>query len=186
MAAGIDETVLRKDSRSWFRSAAVNIKTVNTAKLLTDKENLKQTIRTTDIGRMYMFSYNPKHKDTLPYYDIFPLIFPIQFSNDGFLGLNLHYLPPVLRARLMDALYSIANNNKYDNTTKLRVSYQILNGAAKYKYFKPCLKQYLWNHINSKFINVEPKNWDSALMLPTERFQKATKDKVWRDSKGMF
>ena len=31
----------------------------------------------------------------------------------------------------------------------------------------------------------DPANWDKALMLPTERFVKATKFQVWNDSKGM-
>jgi hypothetical protein len=185
-AEGIDDSIRQRDARTWFRNAAQDVKSVNTNRMMSDPENLKTYITITDIGRMYMFFYNPKHKETLPYYDTFPLIFPIGFKDGGFLGLNLHYLPYILRAKLMDSLYSISNNNKYDDSTKLKVSYEILNGASRYKYFKPCLKQYLWNHVTGKFMNVQPRNWDAALMLPTERFRKASKDMVWKDSKGMF
>jgi hypothetical protein len=121
-------------------------------------------------------------KEILPYYDTFPLVFPIELYKDGFLGLNLHYLPPVTRAKLMDALYENINNKKYDSTTKLRISYQILAGAARYKYFKPCIKRYLFSHVGSPFVYVAPDEWDFALMLPTERFEKANKQTVYRDS----
>jgi hypothetical protein len=135
---------------------------------------------------MYMFSYDPKFKETLPYYDMFPLIFPIDLRKDGFLGINLHYLPPVLRAKLMNAIYQTINNQAYDSTTKLKISYGILSNASKYRYFKPCIKQYLAAHVQSSYLNIEPTNWDSALMLPTEQFKKATREQVWKDSKGMI
>ena len=56
------------------------------------------------IGKMYFFSYNPKWKDKLPWYDTFPLVFPIERYPVGFLGLNFHYLAPKDRAILMDLI----------------------------------------------------------------------------------
>ena len=92
---------------------------------------------------MYTFFYDPKTKKDLPYYDRFPLIFKIKNVSGGFLGINMHYLPPQLRARLMDALYPLVTNRKYDETTRLRLTYDVLNSAAKYRFFKPTIKKYL-------------------------------------------
>jgi hypothetical protein len=133
-------------------------------------------------GRMTCFFYDAKHKDTLPYWDKFPMIFPLEFYDDGMLGINLHYLPPIFRARLMDALYDLLNNQKYDETSKLRLSYSLLNKASKYKYFKPCIKRYLYSHVRSQFVTIDIREWDYALMLPLARFQKAKQRKVWDDS----
>jgi len=180
-AQGIPPNVAA-DARAWYRTAAQQVTNVNTQRLMTDKKNLKNNITLQDIGKMFMFFYDPKMKQVLPYYDKFPLVFPIGFKEGGFLGLNLHYLSPVLRAKLMDALYTTANNNKYDDTTKLKLSYDLLNGASRFKYFAPCLKHYLWDHVQGKFLNVETSNWDTALMLPTERFTGANKSKVWAES----
>ena len=83
----------------------------------------------------------------------------------------------------MDALYQTANNTRYDESTKLKISYDILNGAAKYKEFRPCVKRYLTSQLRSKFMYIYPSEWDIALFLPTERFQGASKTKVWSDSK---
>jgi hypothetical protein len=141
-----------------------------------------QVISQNSVGKMYMFVYDPKHKDTLPYYDTFPLIFPIEFYGDSFLGINLHYLPPMLRAKLMDALYATINNKKYNKTTQLIISYQILKSASRFKHFEPCIKKYLMSHVGSAFIYISPDEWDFALMLPTERFNKASKQQVWANA----
>ena len=134
-------------------------------------------------GRMYTFFYDPKTKKDLPYYDRFPLIFKIKNVSGGFLGINMHYLPPQLRARLMDALYPLVTNRKYDETTRLRLTYDVLNSAAKYRFFKPTIKKYLNNHVRSRFILINANQWDMALFLPTERFVKKNKNFVWKESR---
>jgi hypothetical protein len=173
-----------QQSRMWYRDTASKFKTVNEKSLMrgdTDRIRSQPTI-----GHMYMFYYDAKHKETLPYFDRFPMIFPYKKVRGGFMGINLHYLPHILRAKLMDSLYDISSNDKYDETTKLRLSYDILSSAAKYKWFKPCIKQYLTSQVRSRFLYVYPAEWDIALFLPLERFQGATKSKVWADSKKLI
>jgi hypothetical protein len=138
------------------------------------------------VGRMYLFAYDPKHKDKLPYYDRFPLIFPFNKDSEGFWGINMHYLPPLLRAKLMDSLHDLANNKKYDDTTKLQLSYQILTASSKFKYFKPCVKHYLNSHVQSRFMWIPAESWDRVLFLPLERFVGASKQQVHRDSRRMI
>ena len=184
--SGIDNTIRQRDTRTFFRTAAQKITSVNRQRMMGDHENLRPVIMAKDIGKMFMFFYDPKHKSTLPYYDIFPLIFPIEIYKDGFLGINLHYLPPPLRARLMDALYSTVTDRKYDENTALNISYSILSGASKYKYFKPCIKRYLASHVQSQYLNVEPRLWDAALFLPTASFKKANDSAVWMDSREII
>jgi len=170
-------------SRDWFRDKAKNTRSVTPTKLM--KEDVSRFVNRAMIGKMYHFYYDPKHKKTLPYYDTFPLIFKVKNVPNGFLGINLHYLPLRQRAVLMDALYDLTTNTKYDETTKLRISYDILNGAAKYKWFKPTLKMYLNKHVRSRFLEINSVEWDMALFLPTERFKKSNKQSVWKDSRQM-
>ena len=182
---GITDAIRQRDTRSWFRAAAKSIQNVDKNRMLNDKENTFKMIDTKSIGSMVMFSYDPKNKTTLPYYDTFPLIFVVGLTKGGFQGINLHYLPPVLRARLMDKLYSISNDRKYNDNTKLNISYQLLKSTSKFKYFQPCFKMYLWGHVGSNFLKIQPKMWDAALMLPTARFMKSTTDKIWKESQEM-
>ena len=107
------------------------------------------------IGGMYFFFYNPKLKDDLPYYDIFPLVIPLEKYSDGFLGINLHYLPIRYRMMLMMKLKNFAIYNEQDEFKRLRVTYDILNASRRYREFKPCIKRYLNSHIRSRILAAE-------------------------------
>ena len=181
-------------AREWYRDQAAKVTKSGSKSGVSGETFIKSASKERDrlrseikfFGEMYTFAYDPKHKETLPYYDRFPLIFPINKAKGGFLGINFHYLPPMMRAELMDALYGTANNKNYDETTRLKISYDILNRASKYKFFKPAVKHYLNNHVRSRFIYINPSEWDIALFLPTARFVGATKQKVYADSRKII
>jgi len=174
------------EARQWFRGEAEQITRgqANPARIMSgNRSDLTSRLLP---GRMYMFQYDPKFKNKLPYYDTFPLIFVLENSRSGFMGLNLHYLPPVLRARLMDALYDrVISENTQNLQTRLRVSYDILKSASQLRFYKPCIKKYLHSNTRSRFLYVNPDKWDVALMLPSARFKKANINKVYRDSRTM-
>lgn len=170
-------------AREWYREQAKSQGKVNEARFMKDKDRL--TGRPV-IGNMYMFYYDAKHKDTLPYFDRFPLVFPYKKVPGGFMGINLHYLPLKQRAMLMDALYDTATNKNYDESTKLKINYQILSKASKFRFFRPCVKHYLTGQLKSRFLYVYPSEWDMALFMPLERFQGASKATVFKDSKKII
>lgn len=174
-------TLRTKESREWFRQKTASMRRVDRNSLM--KEEPVQLKSRGVVGNMYMFFYDPKNKKTLPYYDSFPLVIVVGPAEGGFYGLNLHYLPPVLRAKFLDALLEITNNRLYDETTKFEISYDMLQRASKMKYFKPCLKHYLNKHVRSRFAMVEAPEWEIATFLPTADFQKANKAAVYRDSR---
>jgi len=173
-----------KRSLDWFREKVTLMTSVNRKRLLSD-EALKQ-VNTPLIGRMFMYFYDPKHKKTLPFYDKFPLIIMVDKAPDGFYGINLHYLEPRLRAKFFDKLLEYSNNEKYDKTTRLKLSYDLLKNATKLSAFKPCYKRYLTKHIKSRISEVASSEWEVALFLPTEQFKKSGKDKVWKNSASQF
>ena len=177
--------VSSEKARAWFRQQARNT-TISPNKLLNAAEYNGKMTNAIGIGQMFLFNYDPKTKQDLPYYDTYPLVFPFNSSSEGFTGINLHYLPPVLRAKLMDSLYSITNNKRYDNTTRLNLSYEMLQSTSKFQYFKPCVKQYLYNHVRSRFLYISPAEWDIALFLPLQNFVKASAGKVWADSRKAY
>lgn len=174
-----------QDARNWFRETAGKIKRIRNEGRMHRSEPERLT-KVPLVGGMYLFYYDPKYKEELPYYDRYPLIFPYKKVPGGFYGLNLHYLPLQFRARLMDGLYDFANNSRYDESTKLRMNYQLLNATSKTRFFSPCVKHYLNDHVTSQFMYVYPSEWDIALFLPLERFQKKTKSQVWADTKRII
>jgi hypothetical protein len=170
------------NARNWLR-AKVKELTPTSRALMTDRDRLKTN---STIGKMYFYFYDPKTKDTLPYYDRFPLVIPIESYPDGFLGLNLHYIHPKQRLILLDKLSETATNDKFDSKTKLRVSYGYLAGASRAFEATPCIKRYLYSHIQSRFLEISADEWDIAAMLPVETFVGATTSKVYADSRKKF
>jgi len=121
------------------------------------------------IGRMYFYHYDPKYKEVLPVWDKFPLVLPMEAYSDGFLGLNLHYLDSMSRLVLLDRLLDFANNDKYNDSTVLNLSYDLLKNVRRYKLFEQCVKRYLFSHIRSSIIYIEPYHWETACFLPVQK-----------------
>ena len=178
--AGVQKNT--SDSLAWFRKNLRAMKRVNRRQLLKDDDY--SLVKRFLPGRVYMFYYDPKGKKELPYYDRFPLVVMVKKAKGGFYGLNLHYLPPILRARLFDALQDFKVGT--GQTERLRITYSRLKGASKTKFFKPCFKHYLMNHVDSRIVQVPSSEWDYTLFLPSESFAKASVSKVWKDSRSMI
>ena len=175
-------------AREWYRNQARGSRTsAEEVFSTTSKKDTRATVSNeSHIGQMLLFQYDAKHKDTLPYYDRFPLIFPINIVKGGFMGINMHYLPPQLRAQLMDQLYSISSNDRYDAKTRLNLSYDVLNGASKFRLFRPTIKRYLQRQVRSMFIKIASSEWDIALFLPLQKFVGASSNKVYADSRKIM
>ena len=134
------------------------------------------------IGGLYCYYYDPKTKDKLPYYDIFPLTLVLERYNDGFLGLNLHYLPLRYRLAFLSKLMDFASYDERSNIQRVRISYDILRASKSLKEFKPCIKRYLTNQVRSKILAIQPNEWDVAAFLPVQDFKKAKTNAVWQES----
>lgn len=130
-------------------------------------------------GYMYSFVYDPKTKIKLPYYDKFPLVLPFNKYSDGFIGLNLHYLPYQYRLMLLDRLMTFSKTNKRGEVEYLKFSWQLITATAKSKFIQPCVKRYLSGYVKSRYINIPASDWATAIMLPMENFAKATLKEVW-------
>ncbi len=172
------------ESRAWFQKQAGYLGRINNNALLKEPELKTESEQIP--GGMFMYFYDPKTKDTLPYYDKFPLTVIVGPAAGGFTGLNLHYLPMQLRAKLLDALLDVSSDKKYDDKTKFNISYNMLKRASGMKYFKPCFKRYLTANVKSRFARVPASEWEIATFLPTASFEKASKTAVWADSRRMI
>jgi len=169
-------------ARAWLQSKVEELKPTRAA-LMCDRNKLRER---SVIGKMYFYFYDPKTKDTMPYYDRFPLVIPIESYNDGFLGLNLHYIAPKYRMTLLDKLSVTTSNETYDEKTKLKLNYRYLANASKMFEATPCIKRYLFSQIQSRFLEITADEWDIAALLPMESFVGASTSKVHADSQEQF
>ena len=137
-------------------------------------------------GRFYTYYYEPKYADTLPYYDIFPVVLILAHDSNSFMGLNFHYIPPRYRVLLLKELYDYATKDDEDAddmTTYIRITYEILRSAKKFRWAKPCLKRYRIDHVIGPALEVTPDHWDSVAMLPLARFKKKNIQQVYQESR---
>lgn len=156
-----------KDLQKWMFEKALNAAAPKARQLLirNDQRSREDAL----IGRLYFFKYDPKGKNELPKYDKFPMVFPIEQYQDGFLGLNLHYLSIGERQALLGKLMEFQSNKKYDETTRLKLSYDLLQGSKRLNSLaRPCIKRYLFNNCKSHFIEIYIDEYDKAIQLPVE------------------
>jgi len=137
------------------------------------------------IGGFYLYQYDPKWKDKLPWYDIWPLVFPFDYVAGGFYGINVHYLPPNARADLMlRLLQAHGTGSLMDKRFRMKISYNII---TKFKPAIPCIKRYLYGHVRGKgFYTIPADDWSYAAALPMQKFVKASEGKVWKWSKSQY
>ena len=175
----IDAAKGRPRSVDWFKSKIAEFGKPGALDLIRDGKRSKKVF----FGRLNMFFYDPKLKKKLPYYDRFPLVLPLEKYNDGFLGINLHYLPIPLRIKLLDRLVDFSNNTKFDESTRLNVKYQNLK---RVRLIRPTIKRYLAGKVKSRFRRVDADEFTVATLLPVQRFSKASEREVWKDSRKMI
>ena len=169
----------RPKSTQWYRDKIKEFGQPGAMDLIRDGKQA----RTPHYGRMNMFFYDPKGRKTLPYYDTFPLVLPIERYPDGFLGINFHYLPMALRLKLLDRIVDFSNNTKFDESTIINADYAKLKNI---KEIKPTLKRYLAGRVKTRFRRVDADEFTVAALLPIARWKKGTQQDVYRDSRKMI
>src|SRR5882672_6183900 len=95
---GSPEQRARTGSVQWFHRTVRKIRKLQDPSSQEAKTKTGFTTKGPGLqGQLVMYSYDPKWKDVLPYYDRYPVVIPIELKPDRMLGLNLHYLPPRVR-----------------------------------------------------------------------------------------
>lgn len=163
-----------KESIKWFRDKLKSM-VGNTKKAgITELPQSKRP----PIGSLCQFYYDPKWKDVLPFWDKFPLALVIGWYDDGFLALNIHYLPMGERAAILDVLMDIKKKSRNDKQYA-EISYKFMIQAAGNSIVSHTIKRYLSNHVRSSILLIDQEEWENVIFLPTHQFQKASAAEVW-------
>ena len=180
-----DTAPTRGESLEWFRESVSEMSRGQfrrPSKILREGQSVPSAI----LGRMYMFMYDAKYGDVMPYYDRFPLVIPFDFTNNGFYGINLHYIAPRFRVLLLEELYSMVTDEEMSEDAKFKITYELIQSVTGLKYAKPCIKRYLTTHIKGQVRLVDPSHWSVVSMLPTAQFKKFNVNTVYADSRKQF
>ena len=173
----------QQQSINWYKTQIRNLASVSARRLMANSPELTTQILP---GGMYMFFYDAKMKDTLPYWDQFPLVLPFRKVPGGFYGINLHYLPYGVRFKLLGYLHSLEIDSGPSEDRRLALSWKFLNSATRFAPVKACVKHYLYEQLESRFLRIKGPDWITASQLPVEQFVGATKQEVWRKSSKKY
>ena len=135
------------------------------------------------VGSLFIFRYDPKFKDELPYYDKFPCSLIFSVEADIARGINFHYLPIPFRAKLFDKLWQIASIYRNNLQQCKKLTWKLLGNVAKFPEVRVAVKSYLYTHLQSRLIKVEMDDWKTAMLLPVEYFVKKPITTVYYDSR---
>ena len=167
-------------SARWYQAAVRKYASgINTFQEVQNSD-LGKVATQLDVGKMYMFAYDPMTKETLPYWDNLPLVVICDPLPTGFSGINLHYLSPLLRANLLDRL--MPSVDKVDSDSKLRSNWSFVRNFSRFPETRKSTKRYLTQQIRGQMIEINPRHWKSAVFLPVQQFQGASASKVYRDT----
>lgn len=167
----------------WYKNTVINLSSGLTGQQLIRGQRLSNVVMP---GYMYMFLYDPKYKNVLPYYDTVPLVLPFNKTADGFVGINIHYLPYGARFKLLGELKKLATDRRADENTKIKISWQILNSSSRFLSATACVKRYLNTQLRSRFLKVNFDDWETASMLPVEGFKQQSMGSVWKNTKRKY
>ena len=156
------DTTTGPKSYDWYRKKVQSMTTPGARGLI----NQGKATVAPKYGMMNLFGYDPKFKETLPYYDRFPLIFPIDFAKGGFYGINFHYLQPGARVNFLRQLSRFASDKNFDSKTRYNI------GNLSGRYYKKTIKHYLYSQVRSSFLNITAEEMAIAIFLPVARFKK--------------
>lgn len=160
----------------WFRNQIRELGTPAPRQLISEGK-----VRATPLfGKMNFYLYDPKYKAQLPYYDRFPLIMPIEIAEGGFIGLNFHYLSIPMRVKLLNVISQYASDDNMNENTKIRLTW---NRIKRNPLVKPTVKRYLFDHVKSPFRVIDADEMMTAVLLPVQKFVKASEGKVYSDSR---
>lgn len=166
-------------SASWYRNAVGSMSDKISANRLMSQGKLSGR---PNVGLLNLFFYDPKYKETLPFYDTFPLVLPLDLIKGGFSGLNFHYLPPLLRLRLLENMQRFATNKDLSKA-RFDVSYNRVQGLPL---VKPAVKKYLFKHVRSSFLRIDLDQAAIACYLPVQQFQKRSAAGVYAASRSFI
>lgn len=156
-------------SLMWYKNQVRSLMS-SKSQMRADLRNEAKITTNMQIGKLYLFNYDPKLKKTLPVYDTYPLVFPFNYAPGGFRGINLHYLPYGFRIYIIEKMNPYLIRSADNEVKRAKLSWAILNHIAGIGSLNDAVKHYLSPHIRSSFMEINYNDWRVAAALPIEHF----------------
>lgn len=128
----------------------------------------KMERRVIKVGSLITFSYNAKHADKLAFWDKYPCVILFNDFDGFFMGLNLHYIPPVFRKTVLAKVIEI-NKMKIRNDQRFVLSWEQLKMFIKRNGLELAIRKYIKGRM-SNVDYVKGTEWRYVAEIPSEKF----------------
>jgi len=136
------------------------------------------------LGKMYLYNYAA---ETVPFWDQYPLPIIIKKYSDGWLGLNIHYLPPKIREFFIKKV--IIKNYKFlKKGLPAQISYDDIKdvGNLWYKEGIAIIKRYKSSRVKSNLVEIPWTEWLNISTGEGAQWMNATAEAVYKETKQML
>jgi len=154
-----EETKGKSYSANWYRKKVRSMASKYTLKKVMRQEKVETALKDklqddnelrneTRVGHLYLFEYKATSK-RIPFYDKFPLVYVLSREGDHFYGVNLHYMSPKARLKIVKDI----KDKKYVNVPQKIIHKYLYSGVKK-----------------TRFLDLGQEEWETAIFLPIEDF----------------
>jgi len=165
----------------WFKNALGGIRKKKAGSAKDYEQILKDNskgIKRRLLGQVIVFRYIPNSKTK--FYDKFPIVIVTGVSGNTITGLNLHYVPPMDRIKLILLMNSLLFNQKEMDLQKTRVKiFSLLTKKIFAKYIGTAVNNYTIKNIAGKPKLTTPEEWSYLAFLPV--FKGISPSKVYSE-----
>jgi hypothetical protein len=152
----------------WINEKAMDLTSGTVKKRLLNSD---RAAGTPTIGSLYFYKYDPKLKEILTIYDKYPMTFPIKMYKDGFLGVNMHYLPTGERKEFIKTVNEFrTTSDSARSTINAELFIQLEKSKRIYDMMPKAVHRYLFAHVRSKIIQILPEEYEKAVQLKIDEW----------------
>ena len=152
------------DAIKWLRNSMKNInnkgKVSDYSDILMDRTKDRKLKLT---GQVLIFRYKASSRTKI--YDKYPLVLVIGKTENGFMGLNIHYVPPRDRLKLILLMNSLVYDTQDNQKIRIKI-FSLLTKNVFAKYTNVILNKYNTKNIMGKVKITTPEEWTNFAFLP--------------------
>lgn len=130
------------------------------------------------LGQLFLMVYDPKWKHELPFYDVLPMYVLLAKKGDRMLGLNLHYLPYIVRVNVARELMKHSSWGKRIQYKDVKAAFEASKAPIGMLYL--CIRTYLYSHIRSEIKEFHSQNFESIIQEVMPKFKKEDEETIYR------
>lgn len=169
-------STIRRRSHQWFEENYIS---------RTKEPPEEKRGKLLEVGKMYTYNYDPKHKDILAFYDYMPMMLCIGHIKTAggklnAMGINMSYIPPKVRPQVLDKIVKTFKSQMFDFNEKQVLSqkfsvmkkvpldYGVCKKILKDSGFEFAVRSYIYTRMKTEPRVITASEWWKMMVFPSQ------------------